>query len=201
MNLQITRNRYDALSIAVHWLTLLLLVAVYAAILLRELYPKGSDPREALKAWHFMLGLTVFGTVGIRVVLRLLFRAPSITPTPPAWQRWLAATVHLALYLFLIVMPLLGWLTLNAKGKPIPFFGLEVPALIGPDKALGDALEEIHETIGTFGYYLVGLHAAAALFHHYFMGDDTLARILPWSGRRLRAQRVQAASTDGGPGR
>jgi cytochrome b561 len=52
---------------------------------------------------------------------------------------------------------------------------------------MGGNLEEIHETIGTIGYYLVGLHAAAALFHHYFMRDDTLRRILPWRRRREMA--------------
>jgi cytochrome b561 len=179
MALKIADNRYHILSIAGHWLTLALLVAVYALILLRELYPKGSDPREAMKMWHFMLGLTVFGLVGIRMLLRLMFRAPPITPPPPAWQRALAAAMHLALYLFLIVMPLLGWLTLSAKGAPIPFFGLQLPPLVGQDEALGHSLQEIHETIGTLGYYLVGLHAAAALFHHYFMSDDTLLRMLP----------------------
>jgi cytochrome b561 len=29
------------------------------------------------------------------------------------------------------------------------------------------------------GYFLIGLHAAAALFHHYVLRDDTLTRILP----------------------
>jgi cytochrome b561 len=187
MNPRTTRNRYHALSIAAHWLTLALLVAVYALILLRELYPKGSDPRELMKTWHFMLGLTVFGIVGVRMLLRLVLRAPPISPAPPAWQHALAAAMHLALYAFLVVMPLLGWLVLSAEGKPIPFFGLQWPALIGPDKALGDNLEEIHETVGTIGYYLVGLHAAAALFHHYFMRDDTLRRMLPWSRRRETA--------------
>jgi cytochrome b561 len=184
MNLQTTRNRYNALSIAVHWLTLALLVAVYALILLRELYPKGSDPRESMKTWHFILGLTVFGIVGVRMLLRLAFRTPPISPEPPAWQHALATAMHLALYALLIVMPLLGWLTLSAKGNPIPFFGLQLPALIWPDKALGGNLEEIHETIGTVGYYLVGLHAAAALFHHYLMRDDTLRRMLPRRRRR-----------------
>ncbi|HET7223882.1 MAG TPA: cytochrome b [Rhodanobacteraceae bacterium] len=188
MNTQIRRDRYHALSIAVHWLTLALLVAVYALILLREIYPKGSDPREAMKMWHFMLGLTVFGIVGLRLALRLVFRAPPIMPRPPAWQRFLAAAMHLALYAFLIVMPLLGWLTLSAEGKPIPFFGLELPALIGPDKTLGKEFEELHETIGTLGYYLVGLHAAAALFHHYFMRDDTVLRMLPGRARRLASR-------------
>jgi cytochrome b561 len=187
MTMQVVKDRYATLSIAAHWLTLLLLVAVYALIELREFYPKDSDPREAMKTWHFMLGLTVFGLVGIRLLLRLVFRAPPITPQPAAWQRFLAGAMHLALYAFLVVMPLLGWFTLSAKGKAIPFFGLELPPLIGPDKALGGELEEIHETIGTVGYYLIGLHAAAALFHHYFMRDDTVLRMLPWRTRRRRA--------------
>ena len=29
------------------------------------------------------------------------------------------------------------------------------------------------------GYWLVGLHAAAALFHHYVMRDATMRRMLP----------------------
>jgi cytochrome b561 len=109
---------------------------------------------------------------------------------PSAWLRFLASAMYVALYTFLIVMPLLGWLALSAEGKVIPLFGFELPPLIGPDEALGGKLEDIHETIGTVGYYLVGLHAAAALFHHYFMRDDTLARMLPWRSRRLRVVRV-----------
>ena len=178
-----TTDRYHALSIGAHWLTLLLLIAVYALIELRGIYPKGSDPREVMKTWHFMLGLTVLGVVAVRLVLRLMFREPPITPPPPAWQMLLAKAMYLALYLFLIVMPILGWLTLSAKGKVIPFFGLELPALIGPDKALGSSLEDIHETIGAIGYYLIGIHVAAALFHYYFLRDNTLQRMLPWRSR------------------
>lgn len=185
MTIQVTNGRYAGLSIATHWLTLLLLVVVYALIELRGIFPKSSAMYAAMKTWHFMLGLTVFGLVGLRLVLRLVFRAPPITPRPPGWQRFLAATMHLALYAFLIVMPLLGWLTLSAKGKAIPFFGLKLPPLIGPDRILGREFEEIHETVGTIGYYLIGLHVAAALFHHYFMHDDTVLRMLPGRARRL----------------
>jgi hypothetical protein len=42
-------DRYGSLSIGLHWLMLLLFVAVYACIELRGYFPKGSDPREALK--------------------------------------------------------------------------------------------------------------------------------------------------------
>ena len=59
-------GRYSTASIILHWLMLLLLVAVYAAIEFREVFPKGSEPREAFKMWHFMLGLSVLGLVWLR---------------------------------------------------------------------------------------------------------------------------------------
>jgi len=179
MSLKNTTDRYSSLSILMHWLMLALLIAVYACIELREFYPKGSDLREGLKTWHFMLGLSVFALVFVRLAIRLVTPSPRISLRTPAWQRRLASLMHVALYLFLIAMPLLGWLVLSAKGRVIPFFGLELPALIGPDKALAGSIEEIHETIGTIGYYLIGAHALAALYHHYFMRDDTLLRMLP----------------------
>jgi cytochrome b561 len=84
----------------------------------------------------------------------------------------------------MIGMPLAGWLILSAEGKPIPFFGLQLPALVSENKGLADTIKEIHETGGTIGYYLIGLHAAAGLFHHYVKRDNTLIRMLPRRSRQ-----------------
>ena len=173
-------ERYGGLSIALHWLMLLLIAAVYACIELRGYYPKGSDIREGMKAWHFMLGLAVLALVVIRVIARVAGTTPRITPEPKAWQNFLARSVHLALYLFMICMPIAGWLVLSASGKPIPFFGLALPPLMGEDRDVAGQLKELHEAVGSFGYYLIGIHAFAALVHHYVMKDDTLRRMLPW---------------------
>jgi cytochrome b561 len=59
MNDAAPRTRYPNSAILLHWLVLLLVVAAYACILLRVNYERGSDIREGLKAWHFMLGLSV----------------------------------------------------------------------------------------------------------------------------------------------
>lgn len=175
-------GRYDTLSIALHWLMLVLLVGVYACINLTDLYPRGSGERDVLKDRHFMLGLAVFALVAVRLLNRLRHRAPPVLPPLPQWQARLASAMHLALYGFMLAMPLLGWLTLSAQGKPIPFFGLHLPALLAQNKDLAHWLKEIHETIGTLGYFLIGGHAAAALYHHFITRDDTLVRMLP--GRR-----------------
>ena len=175
-------ERYGALSIGLHWLMLLLIAAAYACIELRELYPKGSDPREALKTWHYMLGLSVFFLAWLRLAVHLTGPAPQVHPELPLWQELSAKAMHFALYVLMIGAPVAGWLILGAEGQPIPFFGLELPPLTGESKPLAETVEEIHELAGTVGYFLIGLHAAAALFHHYFLRDDTLKRILPRRG-------------------
>jgi len=172
--------RYDSAAISLHWLVLGLIVAVYAAMLLRENFPRGSEIREGLKTWHYMLGLTVLATALLRVALRaFVWKTPPITPLPPLWQMWLAGAVHIALYTLMILMPIAGWLILSAEGEPIPLWGLSLPPLVPPDKALAEQIKEVHEAIGTVGYFLIGLHAAAALYHHYVIRDNTVKRMLP----------------------
>jgi superoxide oxidase len=180
MNFRNTPQRYGSLSIGLHWLMFLLLIAVYACIELRELYPKGSDPREALKTWHFMLGMLVFLLASVRIAARLSGPTPAIVPPLPQWQKRSARAVHVALYVLMLGLPLGGWLMLSAAGKHIPFFGLELPPLVGENKDLADAIKEIHKTAGTIGYFLIGVHVVAALFHHHFRRDNTLLRMLPF---------------------
>lgn len=177
-------GRYGVLSIGLHWLMLLLLVAVYASMELRGIFPKGSALYNGMKTWHYMLGLSVFGLVWMRLAARLQAPAPPVSPALPQWQLRFSQTMHVALYLLMIALPLLGWLVLSASGKPVPFFGLELPALIAESKANAKLIKDVHETIATAGYFLVGLHAAAALFHHYVVRDDTLKRMLPFRTSR-----------------
>lgn len=175
-------GRYRTSSIALHWVMLLLLVAVYASIELRELFPKGSDPRESIKALHFMLGLCVLALVILRVALRFSAPAPRIEPAPSRALQIVSKLMHAALYVFMLGMPLAGWLYLSAKGSPVPFFGLELPALMGKDPEAAALIKEVHETVGEAGYWIIGLHAAAALFHHHVIKDNTLLRMLPSRG-------------------
>jgi cytochrome b561 len=184
-----TTDRYGALTIGLHWLMLLLLAAVYAAIELRGIFPKGSAENDAMKTWHFMLGLSVLVLAVLRLCVRLSAPTPRIVPTPPLWQTRLAGLVHIALYVLMIGLPLAGWLMLSASGKPVPFFGLQLPMLLDANKELAGQIKEVHETVATAGYFIIGLHALAALFHHYIARDNTLLRMLPSHGKGATTMR------------
>ena len=189
-----SKTRYGTYVIALHWLMLVLLVAVYASIELRDLAPKGSELRANLKTLHFSLGLSVLALVVVRLGARWSARAaPAIEPPVAAWSALLARLMHFALYAFMVTMPILGWLALSAASKPVNLFGWPLPMLIGANEALAHPLKDVHEMLATAGYVLIGLHAAAALLHHYAIRDNTLLRMLPAaaSGKNPRSGESQ----------
>lgn len=177
MNAFVPPNRYSQLLVILHWFMAVLLVAVFVTIEIRGQFPRGSEMRELVKALHFMLGISVLLLVVIRLAVRLSGTTPAIIPTPALWEKLLALVTHVTLYAFMLLMPLAGWVILSAEGHAVPFFGLELPPLINENKALAEQVEELHKTIGSLGYYLIGLHIAAGLFHHYVKRDNTLRRI------------------------
>jgi cytochrome b561 len=172
-------KRYGLFSIGLHWFMLVLLAAVYISMEISGAFPKGSDMRSGLRTWHYMLGLSVFVLAWLRLAVNLWHRAPPVDPPPPLWQSRLARLVQAGLYVLMIGLPLAGWLILSARSQSIPFFGLQLPALMAGNKDAAGWIKDIHEAGATAGYFLVGLHALAALCHHYLLRDNTLTRMLP----------------------
>jgi superoxide oxidase len=172
------KKRYGWLSMALHWLMLVLLIAVYTFILFTDNFPKGSDTQVQLKTWHFMLGLTVFVLVWVRLIAKLISPTPLIEPPIARWHDITAKAVQALLYVLMIAIPPLGWLTLSAAGKPIPFYGWQLPSLIAENKDLAETIKGIHEAGATAIYFLVGIHAIAALYHRYLVSGNTMRSML-----------------------
>ena len=174
-----TTNRYRPAQRRLHWLTAVLIVAAYAAIEFRGGFERGSLARTLMVQSHFWLGLTVLALLLPRLLQRVRHRAPPVSPALPRWQSLPAGVLHLALYVFLVAQPLLGLATAWADGKDVllPFTGTALPALVAPDAALAQSLEDLHVAIGTAFYWVIGLHVLAALYHHFVRRDDTLRRM------------------------
>ena len=171
--------RYSPAQRRLHWLMFALVAVAYLAIETRGNFERGTLARTVAVQGHFWTGLAVLALIMPRLWLRLRRGAPPITPALPAWQAWPARTLHLVLYAFLLVQPVLGLMTAWTDGKRVmvPFTQALLPALMAPDAALAVTLEDLHETIGSAFYWVIGLHVLASLWHHYLRRDDTLARM------------------------
>lgn len=178
-----TPARWGAVSQLFHWTSAALIVALGAiGLYMTELTSPVAKIR--IYALHKSLGLTLLALV----VLRLLWRWTRPVPGPvPGMSRHLklaADGMHGVLYAMMIAMPLTGWLVNSSAGYPLQWFRLfNLPAIAAKDEALNALAKNLHE----FGFWLlvalvVG-HVGAALYHHLFLGDGTLHRMLPWRRR------------------
>lgn len=178
--MSIARPRYAPALRRLHWLMALLVAAAYLLIEQRGLFPRGSAPRAAMVQGHYWMGLAILLLAAWRLRLRRRDGAPPVTPALDAWNAWAARLLHVALYLFFVVQPLLGLATAWSDGKQVllPFTDIALPALLPENEALAEALEDLHGSIGELFYWVIGAHVAAALWHHFLRRDDTLRRML-----------------------
>lgn len=176
-NILAKQRRYSSPAIFFHWAIFLLVALAYLAIEIRG--PKGSDSRVFWMNVHLTAGTFVLVLSVLRVLWRVVSRVPEAIPQA-ALLRWLSTLSHVALYVFIIAQPLLGIMMINLGGKPVSLDWLGVSfTLFGPDKVLRPTIKEAHELIGNAFYFVIGLHALAALYHHFIRRDDVLRRMAP----------------------
>jgi superoxide oxidase len=175
-------DRYDRVLTAVHWLTLLLIAAVYGAVWAS--HAAGSKEQSALLVQlHRSMGLTILALTLFRLAWRWNARTPPLPAELPFSQKLAARATEYILYVLLLLQPALGLLNTNARGRRVDFYFLgELPPVVGPDKALAKQAMAAHELVACLILALVALHAAAALFHHFVRRDNVLNGMLP--GRR-----------------
>ena len=184
MTLKNTSDRWGPVSQALHWLIVLMILGLAIAGL-----TMGELPKTPKYFWvytaHKSMGLTVLALVLVRIGWRLYAGAPKPVAGTPTWQERIASATHWMLYALILAMPLSGWLYDSASGlRPFRWFGLfDVPKLTAPNDALRDASHAAHEWLFWVLVALVALHAAAALYHHLFLRDATLTRMLPSRGK------------------
>ncbi len=179
---------FDPAMRFLHWLTLLLIAVIFALAFSIDLASSKAQV-VMLTQLHRSFGVTVWVVTLLRLGWRQLTRLPDWPAAMPRKMRIAARGSEYALYLLLLMQPVLGLLQTNARGDRVDWFFLRfLPALIGQDRALARQLLEAHHAIGFALLALIALHASAALYHHFWRGDDTLTAILGQRRRRMPPQ-------------
>jgi superoxide oxidase len=192
-NAAIESGRFDQISIALHWLTVLLIIVQFASAWLREAVEHDTRLAAAILASHQTTGVLTWIVVLVRLVWRYTFAyLPPFPQSMPQVQQWIAKANEYGLYALLLLQPITGFGDALFRGHPFELFIWEVSTPFEHNVAIRSIFEEVHEFGAKALLALIGLHAGAALFHHLVLRDGVLQRMLPWTSARSSAQTNKA---------
>lgn len=172
MALKSTSTRYGSVAIAIHWLTALMIVALFVTGLLAAAQVDPAAKVALLRA-HIPLGAGVLPLTLLRIIWWLVGdRRPSPPAGQPDWQKFMAKAVHFALYAVVLVTASSGLATIILSGA--------LPAIIGTG-ALPDFHAVLPRAVHGVGsrvmLALLAMHIGAALYHQFIRRDHLLARM------------------------
>jgi cytochrome b561 len=180
MQLANSTVRYGAFPQTVHWLTAIFVICGWLIGQFGDVLPKGP-PREFGLLVHMTLGQCVIALLLIRVAWRLVNPPPPLEPTPLGRFLEIAAKCsHFTLYVLLFAVPMLGIMVQLKRGNDLPVFGVwQFQSPWPVDRSLARSILWFHGNLADALLILAGIHAGAALVHHWIWRDRTLRRMLP----------------------
>ncbi len=181
-----TTGRFDAVSITLHWATVLMIAGLFASAWSLGFAHDGEAAQQLLTL-HRSLGV-VMGLLAVtRLVWRIWFASrPAFPADMPIMQQRAAIGVEACLYLIMLGQPLTGLAQSFARGKPFQLLVFTAPKLMPRDKGLVGLFHNIHELTADILLALLALHIGAALFHGLIKRDGVFAAMWPSTSRSRR---------------
>ncbi len=100
-----------------------------------------------------------------------------LSPAGSGLLQFLSQTIHTGLYTLLVVELVLGFSNVWIRGDNI-FTLFTIPAFDPGNAALRDLVEDLHGLVANIILSVAGIHAAAALAHHFVWRDGLMLRML-----------------------
>lgn len=175
-----TKTQFGLVSVLLHWV----IAASIGVLLITGMYmitlPDAgfTTKKVILVLLHKQLGVFVFFAVLVRLIWRCSNIIPKLPETLPPWQLFAANLMHWILYLFMLALPISGWLMSSAGDYPTLFMGYFLPDLISYnfDKFL--FYRDLHKWMAYALFITISGHTGAALFHHFILKDNVLRRMV-----------------------
>lgn len=160
-----------------HWLMALLLFSMFGLGIYMVELTYVDVWYKAAPELHKSIGMLLLLMLVMRLGWRLYNPLPVIFGAN--FERVIALFVHRLHYVFMFAIMVSGYLMITADGRGIMVFTwFEVPAFFPAEKGREEVTGFIHMILAWAYMGFVGLHAAAALKHHFVDQDRTLLRML-----------------------
>jgi len=141
------------------------------------LFELSIGQRKIIAFTHVYAGMTVLIMMLSRLLLRVRTRVDNVTQQ--GWHH-VAKLGHGLLYLLFITVPLLSLTARYFNGHEWSWMGMAMPISEYPNRALAKTIMSWHKDIAHMGYWLIGLHTLAALFHQFVLKDNRLRAMRLW---------------------
>jgi len=177
VSLRNSKQRFGWVSIVIHWLMALVIFGMFGLGVWMVDLNYYDDWYHRAPWVHQSIGILLLFLLVFRLGWRLTNPVPEIMGA--WWERLIAIWVHRGHYVFMFAVIISGYLISTAYGRGVSVFDwFEFPALLAADKGRESTAGFIHMLLawGFMGY--IGMHAAAALKHHFIDKDSTLTRML-----------------------
>lgn len=162
--MQKSNDRYDAISILLHWITVILIFAQFTVIWPLLTTPPDTSQSNLRFILHLLIGTISFLVVVFWIVWRLTHKPPDYPVSLSKWERYLARFTYFVFYVCLLLLPLSGYLKLEF-GPPITFMGVRLQIWGNQDHLLYAQFSSLHTGLTFLLIGLILLHFAAVLFH------------------------------------
>ncbi|MCU9948139.1 cytochrome b [Pseudomonas solani] len=173
-----TPTRFGLVSIVLHWGVALVVFSLFGLGLWMVGLDYYSGWYKTAPDIHKSIGILLFMVMLARVLWRFVSPPPPALPNHGQLTRLGSKLGHLALYLGLFAIMVSGYLISTADDRGIAVFGLfEVPATLTSIPDQEDVAGAIHEYLAWGLVIFAGVHALAALKHHFIDRDATLTRM------------------------
>ena len=170
---------YDPVAKSLHWLIVALVLTQFVISWLMPGIGRNTVPGPLINL-HFSFGVLILVAMAIRLAHRLMHPVPLHIPDSAPWERWIAHATHEFFYAMLLIGPFLGWASASAHQLPVTVFGLfTLPDIAAPEARWALTAGDVHTYAMWTLLGLIGLHAAAALYHYFVRHDRVLQRMLP----------------------
>lgn len=172
-------QRYPSLSRLLHWLTALLVLSTIPAGLIMVQEGISRPLQNSLFLYHKNIGPVILILVALRILVRLVKKAPPMPAHLPRAQAAAAEAVHGLLYLTLIVMAISGIVRVQAGGFPMEFWDPLIGGMVAKNEALANTAKAIHHFSRSVIIALLAAHIGAAAMHGLIKRDGIFSRMWP----------------------